>query len=243
MNNLQLVSYHRDPDTRPIMGMIRADVEVVRQQFPFLLTLTMEYSAGPKGLPANVSEHDRISKTEVKLELAVRPGAAFLGHVTGNGRTVLLFASKTAQMAPVTVKTRLFKREAFTLSAPCVNAWEWYESGLAPTEVELAISRYFRLYTQLREHGDQHNVPRPVDFAANFPTDSGREAFLGEVFAQGYVLGKQGKWDPAPGEFWCEFVKETAIEPSRMGLLVLELEALAAGHGGEFDGWACPVVN
>ena len=40
-----------------------------------------------------------------------------------------------------------------------------------------------------------------------------------------------------------EFVKKTAIETSRMGPLVLELEALAARHGGEFDGWACGVVN
>lgn len=243
MSTAEFVSYHRDLETRPCLGMIRKDVAALRAQFPFLLALTLEYSSGPNGLPASSADHQRISKIEDKLESAARPGAEFLGHVTGGGRTVFLFASRTAQVAPVTVGTGLFKKETFSLVAPATDAWAWFESGLAPTAVEIAVSAYLPLYAQLKQHGDRHEATRPVDFAAFFPSADRREAFLAEVFGLGFTLGQQGGWEPRPGDFWCEFVKETAIEPSVMGPLVLELEALAARHGGEFDGWACPVVR
>lgn len=226
-----------------MLGMFRKDLEDLRRQFPHLLSLTLTYQPNPAGVPADAAEYKRNNLIEDKLEKAVPPSVVLVGHLTGMGRTVILFVSKTPSVAPITVGLGLFKKETFNLVAPHPDPWAWYEANAKMTDLERVTSAYFPLYQQLEKHGDNHSKPRPVDFAARFSSDAGREAFLAEVFAQGYVLGKQGRWDPASGNFWCEFVKETAIEPSRIGPLVLELEALAVRHGGEFDGWACPVVN
>lgn len=242
MNEPSYISFVRDAETKPMIGMFREDLESLRASFPHLLSLTLNYQPAPTGVPADSGEYKRNNLIEDKLEKAVPSSVVLVGHLTGNGRTVILFVSKTPSVAPITVGLGLFKKETFTLVPPHPDPWAWYEANAKITDLERVTSAYFPLYQQLEQHEDDHAKVRPVDFAANFPTDAGREAFLAEVFEQGYVLGKQGKWDPAPSEFWCEFVKEMAIEPSRMGPLVLELEAVAARHGGTFDGWACPVI-
>jgi hypothetical protein len=49
--------------------------------------------------------------------------------------------------------------------------------------------------------------------------------------------------EPEPDDFWCELVKDTSVEPDTIGRLTGLAREIAQKNGGEFDGWACPVMK
>lgn len=226
-----------------MIGMFREDLESLRASFPHLLSVTLSYQPNPVGVPAFSDEYKRNNLIEDKLEKAVPSSVVLVGHLTGNGRTVILFVSKTPTVAPITVGLGLFKKETFTLVPPHPDPWAWYEANakITQSEQEALVTKHH--YDQLKQFGDVHTLPRNVDFAANFPTPEGRSAFLERVLGMGYSMGKQGTWDPEPDYLWCEFVRNTPIDPETLEPIVTELKNLAAEYGGKYDGWGCPVAK
>lgn len=57
------------------------------------------------------------------------------------------------------------------------------------------------------------------------------------------MLSEQATWEDDDGQFWCELNKTTPITPSVLLPDCIFLSEAAEKHGGEFDGWACPVTT
>jgi hypothetical protein len=71
MSEASYISFVRDEETRPVIGMFREDLESLRISFPHLLSVTLNYQPAPTGVPADSGEYKRNNLIEDKLEKAV----------------------------------------------------------------------------------------------------------------------------------------------------------------------------
>ena len=229
---------------RTVKVIQAAEVEYSeRLKRPHAVTAFLPYEAQDNGLPAK-GELQRLGKLEDQIEEALRPlGAIRAGHVNGNGAMRIVFYSRTAGPASVTVKAGLLKKETIALESRLDPEWSLFELDLEPTAIERHRSRFHTLHQTLAKHGDMFEKTRPVDFAARFPTEAARNFFMSEVRVRGFEPSAKPTWEPAPDDFWCELVKQTPIEPNIIAPESVYLEEVARKHGGDFDGWACTVTN
>lgn len=235
----EFISYYRNVDTRPAFGMIREDLPELKKRLPHLFFISLPYEAIDNGLPTP-GEHKRVTKLEDKLAAAFKPRCEYIGHVLGEGRSIVIFVSKETEPASRSIKTSLFKEESFQLETA---SWAWFQAGIGPSEEEIILSSSLELYQELAAHGDNHSATRPVDFTSWFRSEEMCIHFMAEVESKGFRLGKDGHWEPLIGEFYCEYTLDTPIEQSVLAPILIELHELSERFNGEFDGWACPVTK
>jgi regulator of RNase E activity RraB len=92
----------------------------------------------------------------------------------------------------------------------------------------------------LIHHGDPTDQPRQIDHFAYFPDQQSCDAFEAFVRAEGFSVSQPGARRP-DGSFGLVFSK-TGI-PDNIDSITLPLFQDALDHGGEYDGWGCPVVS
>lgn len=215
-----------------------------RPNLPFQVTARLPYQAKDNGLPVN-DELNRVARIEDQLVEALKPlGGLHLGHITSAGAMLVAFRMPEKAPVEITVKTGLLRKEQVELISRHDPEWVWYETEMAPDEIESEMGRNQQLLITLQEHGDQHQKPRPVDFGAFFPTADARSAFLAAIHADGYRLTPVGIWEPeGTNSFWCEVVIETDVQPRSIATRCAYLRRQARQQGGDFDGWATPIVS
>ena len=183
-----------------------------------------------------------MAKIEDAIEKTLGPRALWVGHVTEADATVSAFYATSAIEGSVKVKTGLLKTETFPPESRPDPGWTWFGHHLAPTPLELVAHRNATLIETLEEHGDRSDVARPVDFAADFPTPEARTRFEEAVRTEGYAIDGTSD-DDADLPHRLLFSKTIPVAPPGIDEVCLRLTELAESFGGDFDGWACPVVT
>lgn len=208
----------------------------------FVWTIPIRYEAMANGLP--IEGLGQAYKLEEQLTKALeRLGGFYLGHITFGGAMTVVFRGPSKAPAQVEVRTGLFKKERISVTTREDASWQWHDQEMAPTHTELHMSKNRQLMDILSEKGDRHEVIRPVDFTAIFPSEADREAFLASVTGEGYGLNREGNWISDSGQYWCGIAKETSIEPEVIADCCAFLDIQARSNKGEFDGWATHVTK
>jgi regulator of RNase E activity RraB len=97
-----------------------------------------------------------------------------------------------------------------------------------------------QVIAQLRQAGSDLSRPHPIEFFLYFPDEAAASAAAAELAGQGFG---QRIERAARGPAWLLFLtRSMPPEEARLVALRRELEAVAARHGGEYDGWGTPVV-
>lgn len=214
-----------------------------RRKRPVAVVLDLPYEPRPDGLPLP-GELDKTNRLEDAVENLLSPlGGLSVGHVTGQGRVRAVFYMPSRDLPPLAVKAGLFKKVVLTPDLRDDPEWSVYETVLAPNPTERQISRDRVLLQTLARHGDLHERPRPVDFTLFFPTAAGRDLLMPIAVGEGWRLAEEGTWETDTGEYGVQLTKDTPVLPDVIAAECVRLQELAEPHGGEFDGWACPVVN
>lgn len=112
-------------------------------------------------------------------------------------------------------------------------------SNRRPAEVA-ATSLDGKVIAQLRRAGSDLSQPHDIDFFLYFPTEQAARAAALALDGRGFAV-ETGK--AAQGPKWLMQLTRR-MHPVERDLVALrrELDALAARHGGEYDGWGSPVV-
>lgn len=94
-----------------------------------------------------------------------------------------------------------------------------------------------RLIAEMAAAGIDLSQPLRVEHFLYFP----QERPARQVVARLAGLGGELRIAPAGGRRWLvHLVLPMRVTPERIAALRTELEALAAIHGGEYDGWGAP---
>jgi hypothetical protein len=236
-----------EPDFRLIL--VATAPEFPLASHPILVLATIPFKDQGNGWH-NQAEGNRIGKIEDKLtEKLEAQGMIFVGHVKQPRQMFAAFYSPNSGPASIEISTGFLKKETFALESRPDPDWSYYNVNMAPGPIEVRINQDIQLHEALTRNGDNLTIPRPVDFGFLFATAEGRSNFIEESKKLGFELSSSGTWggpdhpEEPMDEYWCELVKSTAVEPIIIAEVCVELETLAKKFGGEFDGWACPVMK
>lgn len=217
--------------------------EEERLACPYVVTFALPYRAIPNGFPPD-RELTRVARIEERIKRKLEPiGHVHVGHITGRGQMLVVFYCRSAIQGPVTVKSGLFSK--ITVIAECRrdDAWSFFEENMVMTDEEFHRARNAPLLRNLKKEGDIHTRPRTVDFFAVFPSEDARATFIAEISARGFSFTDEQVRTLDDGTAVIEFVKDTPIDEDTMAAICGELHELAFQAGGEFDGWATPMVK
>ncbi|MBS1711517.1 MAG: DUF695 domain-containing protein [Armatimonadetes bacterium] len=189
-------------------------------------------------------EGDRVNELEDKvIQKLEKLGMVYAGRVKIPGVVFSSFYSPEPGPASVSVSTSLLRKIEVELTSTPDPEWGYYKKFFVPTKLESYIGQCAQLHNQLRKNGDVFSIPREVDFACIMRKWDNVGPFLAEAATMGFVCPTPPEKSGSKGEYWCVFVRTTSIEPEVVCQLSLDLKEVAEKYGGEFDGWASPVMK
>jgi hypothetical protein len=166
-------------------------------------------------------------------------GARYVGRWTCNGfREFVFYAPGEAALeARLQAVAEAFPEYRPTTDVSEDEGWDMFRDLLLPGRWELQWILDRRVVTNLREAGDDNELPRPVDHYAYFGDAGARDAFLRDVRALGFSA------EATLGRIGAHLVRTDPVELEHIHEVVCGLIDLVDRHGGEYDGWGAPVVR
>ena len=101
-----------------------------------------------------------------------------------------------------------------------------------------------RVLEALAEKGDVHETPRKVDHWLKFADEAGRDACRDTLLAIDFSLEGESRSEDGDGALpcWLQVSRVDSVDSHTINGITLELLRLAQEHGGDYDGWECPVT-
>ena len=144
-----------------------------------------------------------------------------------------------AQDALGSLARELFAPREHDLVYQADPTWSYYRAFLHPDPERLRWIRDRRLVDRLVELGDDPTVPRRVDHVLDLPDAAARTAAAGEAIDLGFDAV-----DPDPDDDRrLELRRVHRVALDEVHGVVMGLDALAARHGGRYDGWGCEATG
>lgn len=198
----------------------------------------------PNGFPSR-EEGDALARIEDEVTHAVSEACRgrMVGRRTGGGaREIYFYVADPSHLADAVGRVApRFEGRPVTTRAVHDPAWENFEE-LWPDRFEHQWIHCRRVVQQLAQHGDQHAVARPVDHYAYFPDAKAAEGFGRAAEAEGFTATPTDVTDPGarPG---IHLVRSDAVTLDHIHEVCSRLMVMAEAHGGEYDGWGCPIAK
>ncbi len=225
---------------------IRGDAPVEAR--PWLLWVWVPMTAPrPDGLSSS-EEAPRLHEIGDALDAAVSTacGAQLVGRITGSARREFYFyaAEPGGFEAAVADAMRPFDGYQHTLGSMLQPDWDQYLNLLYPSNSNLTRMMNRRVLDALEQEGDVHEMPRKVDHVFKFGTEAARAACRDTLLAIEFSIEFESH-DEEDGDlpFHLGVARVDSVDSHTINGITLELERLAAEHGGEYDGWGCEATR
>ncbi|MBX3125820.1 MAG: DUF695 domain-containing protein [Polyangiaceae bacterium] len=211
------------------------------------------YYAGLQILDA--ADHGMGSEADAKLlweleeritDAAASVGLCFVGRLRNHGDWQLTFygpKEREAELEQRVVEALADTDRGYRVGSKPDEDWSYYEDFLLPDAERWQWIMDRRVVAQLREAGDDHSVPRPVDHFVHFADARRREAFLSAARALGFDAQEGATDDGAALPYGAALVRKDKVELDAIHEVVMTVLELAEEHGGEYDGWGAPIVK
>lgn len=98
-----------------------------------------------------------------------------------------------------------------------------------------------KIVETLIAHGDPLTKARPVDHWVHFGLASARDRFLSDTDALGFRATDVHDDGNEPNPFCACVSRVDHVDLDSIHRVVMTLVATAKRHGGDYDGWECPV--
>jgi uncharacterized protein (TIGR01619 family) len=199
-------------------------------------------NARPDGLSSEAEFDDLISlERHVVGEIEAKTPSVYVGRNTSGGTRDFFFFVKDAPAFGSVARSALsnFPAYRFEIGGSRDPQWTTYWNFLYPSAEKLQRMKNRDLLDRLAKRRDRPDIARQIDHFAYFGDEAGRAAFADHVRAQGFSVNQPTA--QTAGKFPLEFRRSD--RPSDMDDVTIALLRGARQHGGEYDGWACPVVT
>lgn len=172
-------------------------------------------------------------------------GFLYVGRLRSDGRWQLAFYGPADRLQAIQTLSKGLEgidgRAVDTGSKPD-HTWGYYRDFLLPNAERRQWMQDRRVVEVLQEKGDPLRTPRRVDHWIYFPTADSRNAFVGAVVREGFVIGQINDDDAkADVSFGARVHRVDAVELEHIHEVVMTLFRLAEQHEGDYDGWETSV--
>ena len=225
------------------MGMVQA-APIASAPALYLVKVEMA-DPGPDGM-GTAAEADRFMPFEDALcEAAAKAGLYFVGRVrAGNHWEMGFYGAQDLDLAELLEGIGKVSSEfEIMLGGGDDPDWEFLLGYLAPDRERWQWIMDHRVVRQLTDAGDDPSKPRAVDHAVHFETEDALEKFVADAKALGFTEAQRHHDANAELPWMVEVQREDPVMLSHIHDAVMDLIELVESHGGDYDGWGCPVTQ
>lgn len=199
-------------------------------------------SPGPQGLPRR-EEFESLNRMEDQLVEVLQGEHLLVGTRTTAGVRELVFYGREAGRWEVGVNGVMerFREYRFEGMAGPDPGWKHYLEVLYPSDEQMESIKNRRVCLSLQQHGDPLTEARPIDHFAYFDDEAARARFVERAATLGF---EHQLLAPAPGgsrKFGVQLVRVDVPSFEGIDAITLPLRREVLAHGGDYDGWGCPV--
>lgn len=188
-------------------------------------------------------ESEQLRAIEETLRVAL-DDADMVGRLTWNGIREFFFYAPDESSLEAAARRLARDHEGYRVLVrhePDPD-WSTYQRFLYPDAAEWRWIKNRHVVEQLAQHGDDNDTPRPIDHHVAFPDADARRAFADAAEQLGFSVDGIDE-AASDGSFRLHLVREDPATMQHIHGITLELSDLAERHGGDYDGWGCPVMK
>lgn len=119
--------------------------------------------------------------------------------------------------------------------------WSTYLNFLLPGETDRQRIENRRVCDALERHGDKLTTEREIDHWSYFQSSEAVDAYLAEVASDGFQVRNRSTSDEGALRFGAQIWRMDTPSYGNIDDVTLPLLEASSRHGGEYDGWECPV--
>jgi len=198
----------------------------------------------PDGFPDG-DEQPVLGEIENALVTAMQSAldAIQVGRITTAGRREFYFYAPAADGFDAALSSALagFPGYRSDSGAQMDTEWSQYRDFLYPSPMQLLQIRDSHLLETLEQHGDQHEIPRPIVHWAYFKSPKDRDGFLASVEPLGFSVLERSTDDELELPFGASFERVEPIDTAKVHETTSQLWHLAGEFDGTYDGWETSV--
>jgi hypothetical protein len=198
------------------------------------------------GLPGK-AELAFLYSVEDRLTVEMKRSAQgrLMGHTFGQGKATYHVYIDTQDDALLRRLTEVGKglRASTSVQIAPVSASRLNQHVLNPSPAEDQVAKDTMVLRQLAEDGDIAAASREIEHWAYFPDRASADRFAAIISAEGMSVLSLDEPAEAPGKVQVYFSHVGSVLPDDISSITIHLDELATRAGGQYDGWATPVIR
>jgi hypothetical protein len=184
----------------------------------------------------------------VKIEKAIEANlcgdeVGYVGRNTSGGCRDFYFYASTPQnwQSKVDRVLSVFEDYKYETSSREDAGWSTYLNFLLPGKVDRQKIENRRVCEALERHGDKLVAEREIDHWSYFQSPAAVDAYLAEIEASGFQVRNRPVSNEGTLRYGAQVWRVDIPSYGNIDKVTLPLFEAAARHGGEYDGWECPI--
>jgi len=224
-------------------GLLNIEIEMqasrYKDEYPWLFSVFVKYD----GLDDSSQSYEEFLETKESLIIGIEyeDKAKYLGSRIIDGWSEFYFCASSAKDLN-TMVTAMLKDSGYAYESNIIKdkKWNFYETQLFPTALELAHIQSAKIIFLLEEEGDNLNSVRTVEHYLSFETPTAKNRFINTLALDGFSF----KDDIDTDEFQhaVALVKEHTVTQDEVKKVVAELFEAVGKEGGFYEGWSTTLV-
>jgi hypothetical protein len=232
-------------------GTVSYEVELEAQEHkednPWLFSVFVKFDLVKQSAEA----YEEFLETKESLIIAVEydQKAYYLGSRMIDGWVEFYFCANDCKDLTATVST-ILKNSHYVYESNSVKdkKWNFFETQLFPTELELIDIQSEHIIFLLQEEGDNLEIPRDVEHYVSFATPTQKERFLKKLDLDGFsfkdeISSEEFTQNCVAFENGIALVKNHAVTSEEVHKNVHLLYEKVTQERGSYEGWSTTLVE
>jgi len=219
---------------------VAVDAGEFKGENPWLFSVFVKYD----GVDNSSDAYEEFLETKESLIIAIEyeDKAHYLGSRVIDGWSEFYFCASSAKELNSMV-TAILKDTGYVYESNIIKdkKWNFYETQLFPSELELVHVQSSKIIFLLEEEGEDLNIARDVEHYVSFLTPTQKNRFINTLAIDGFSI----KDDISAEEFehGVALVKNHAVTEDEVTKVVNELFLKIKEDQGYYEGWSTTLIN
>jgi len=232
-------AFTRESDDSLLSIEIEIDAGMHKDDSPWLFSVFIKYD----GLDDSSESYEEFLETKESLIIGIEyeDKANYLGTRIVDGWSEFYFCASSAKDLN-TMVTAMLKDTGYAYESNIIKdkKWNFYETQLFPTPLELAHIQSAKIIFLLEEEGDDLNSVRTVEHYLSFETPTAKNRFINTLALDGFSF--KDEIDTEEFQHAVALIKEHAVTHDEVKKVVEELFEAVGKEGGFYEGWSTTLV-
>ncbi len=219
---------------------IAMDVGEYKSNFPWLFSVFVKYD----GLDESSQAYEEFLETKESLIIGIEyeDKAKYLGMRVVDGWSEFYFCASDSKELNAMV-TAMLKDTGYAYESNIIKdkKWNFYETQLFPSELELAHIQSDKIIFLLEEEGEDLTIARDVEHYVSFLTPTQKNRFVNTLDVDGFSV--KDEISNEDFEHGIALVKNHTVTQEEVRKIVSDLFAKVKEEQGFYEGWSTTLVN